>query len=75
MSVYIKCRSPTSSRVLDGCLLTRCFSLVFKYVHIVPFKKKSTKSMLEEEEVKRNRIKKGKIAKNNNNKTKAPAPL
>ena len=45
MPVYIKYRGPTSSRVLDICLHTRCFSLIFKYVHIVPIKKKSKKNI------------------------------
>lgn len=45
MLVYIKYRGPTSSRVLDVCLHTRCFLLAFKYVHIVPIKKKSKKNI------------------------------
>lgn len=46
MPVYIKYRGPTSSRVLDVCLHTRCFSLAFKYVHIVPIKKKGKKNII-----------------------------
>lgn len=44
MPVYIKYRGPTPSRVLDVCLHTRCL-LAFKYVCIVPIKKKSKKNI------------------------------
>ena len=45
MPVYIKYRGPTSSRVFDVCVHTRCVSLAFKYVCIVPIKKKSRKNI------------------------------